>query len=192
MASAMTFPQQQQQSLAIQTTNSGASVDNNLLSALAQYVTTGAHARSTTEQEIQELAQDAISKPGGRAHLEALISYDCPEHQVWKNQASADGTITITKTNLTVSLGVSTLELNFEASGAGFFVPYSGSLNVGTLFYNEFAQLAPGNATFKLYVSGLDFYVSIYRNQVYIGNFHFTNITFVFPPGGVNLNGRII
>ncbi|GKU08781.1 unnamed protein product, partial [Fusarium langsethiae] len=177
MASAIAFPQQQQQqSLPIQTTNSG-SVDGSLLTALAQYVTTGAHARSTTEQEIQELAQQALSKPGGRAHLEALVACDCPDHQVWKNQAAADGTITITKTNLSVSLGASTLELNFEASGAGFFVPYTGTLNVGTLFYNEFAQLAPGNATFKLYVSGLDFYVSIYRNQVYIGNFHFTNIT---------------
>lgn len=132
MASVIAFPQQQQQSLPIQSAGSGSgNVDSSLLSALAAYVTTGAHARSTTEQEIHELAQESLSKPGGRAHLEALIACDqCPDHQVWKNQASADGTINITKTNLTISLGVNTLELKFEASGAGFFVPYSGSLNV--------------------------------------------------------------
>ncbi|KAH7192870.1 uncharacterized protein B0J16DRAFT_333866 [Fusarium flagelliforme] len=114
------------------------------------------------------------------------------DHQDWKNQTSADGTINITKTNLTIRLGVNTHDLEFEADGAGFFMPYSGTLNAGTLFYNESAQLDPGNATFKLYVSGLDFYVGIYRDQVDIGNFHFVNIGFVFPPGDVNLNGIII
>ncbi|KAF4498828.1 hypothetical protein FAGAP_5025 [Fusarium agapanthi] len=195
MASALAFPQQQQhqqpQGLPIQSVSSS-SIDNNLLSALATYVTTGSHARSTTEQEIQELASAVVAKPGGRAHLESLIQFDsCPDHQVWKNQANASGKINITKTNLTIALEVATLELKFSASGAGFYVPWSGSLNAGTLYYNEFSQLTPGNATFKLWVKGLDFYVSIYRNQVYIGNFFYPNIGFVFPPGTIDLNGTI-
>jgi hypothetical protein len=133
MASTLAFPQQQQQQqpqgLPIQSVSSS-NIDNSLLSALATYVTTGSHARSTTEQEIQELASAVVAKPGGRAHLESLIQFDsCPDHQVWKNQASASGTINITKTNLSIALEVGTLELKFSASGAGFYVPWSGSLN---------------------------------------------------------------
>ncbi|KAF9774445.1 hypothetical protein IL306_007522 [Fusarium sp. DS 682] len=140
----------------------------------------------------EQKAPDAIAKPGGRAHLESLRQFGSgPDHQVWKNQASASGSINITKTNLFISLEVGTLELKFAASGAGFYVPWSGSFDAGTLYYNDFSQLTPGNATFKLWVRGLDFYVSIYRNQVYIGNFYFANIGFVFPPGTVDLNGTI-
>jgi hypothetical protein len=111
MASTLAFPQQQQQAQALPIQSVSASnIDNSLLSALATYVTTGSHARSTTEQEIQELASAVVAKPGGRAHLESLIQFDsCPDHQVWKNQANASGKINITKTNLTIALELSLL-----------------------------------------------------------------------------------
>ncbi|KAF4454410.1 hypothetical protein F53441_3036 [Fusarium austroafricanum] len=195
MASVMAFPQQQQQqqNLPIQTISSGSgSVDANLITALATYVTSGPHARSTTEQEISDLAAETLSQPGGRAHLEALIACDCPDKQVWKNQADAEGVLEMTKTQITISLGVPTLELKFEAKGAGFFVPFPKSaLNAGTLYYNDFNQLIPGSATFKLFVEGLNLTVNIYRNQVYIGHFFFPDVPCVLPPGGKALNGTI-
>jgi hypothetical protein len=118
MASSNMFPDQ----------SSG--VDGSLLQALAQYVTTGTHAHTTTEKEIQDLAQQAMSNPGNRAQLNALIAGDqSPDNQVWNNKAPADGTINIIKTHLSISLEVDTLGLKFEAASAGFFVPFSGSLN---------------------------------------------------------------
>jgi hypothetical protein len=38
----------------------------------------------------------------------------------------------------------------------------------------------------------LDLYVNIYSNQVHVGNFHFTNVPFLLPPGGVDINGNIV
>jgi hypothetical protein len=37
----------------------------------------------------------------------------------------------------------------------------------------------------------LDLHIKIYRNQVYVGHFEYKNVTFVLPPGGVDLNGKI-
>ncbi|CEI39832.1 hypothetical protein FVEN_g2112 [Fusarium venenatum] len=166
-------------------------IDDSLLKALAQYVTTGTDTGSTTKQDIQELATETMSRPGGRAHLEALVASDRPDHQLWKIQAVADGTIAITKTHVSIRLAVDTLELTFEASGEGFFVPWSGSLNVGTLLYNDLEQLLPGDATLKLHVSVPDFHVSIFRNEVCIGKFYFSNIGFILPPSEVSLDGMI-
>lgn len=132
MASVMAFPQQQQQqqNLPIQTlSSSSGGVDGSLLTALATYVTTGAHARSTTEQEIHDLANDALSKPGGRAHLEALIACDCPPHKCWKKSAQCNGMVKLTKTSIKIILGVSTLDLTFEGSTKAFFTPWEGSIN---------------------------------------------------------------
>ncbi|KAL2692556.1 hypothetical protein Neosp_002966 [[Neocosmospora] mangrovei] len=138
MASVMSFsqqqqqqqpPQQQQQSLPIQTVNPS-SVDGELLAALAAYVTSGAHARSATQQEIQDLASEAISKPGGRAHLESLVSCDpYPEHKIWMHSAPAHGTIDMSKTRIALTLGTLSPDPVFDASGTGFFVPFSSSLN---------------------------------------------------------------
>ncbi|KAF5597472.1 uncharacterized protein FSUBG_8506 [Fusarium subglutinans] len=193
MASALSFPQQQQQpqGLPIQTASSS-SVDGALLSALAAYITTGPDARNTTEQEVHDLAADAISKPGGRAHLEALIQSESGvEHKVWKKHAPAHGTLKLTKTDITVHLGVDSLNLSFDATGFNVAKPASATLTSGTFYYNDFQQFGQGDATFKLHVKGLNLHVSIYRNQVYVGHFEFQNATFTFPPGGVELNGSI-
>jgi hypothetical protein len=132
MASALAFPQQQQQpqGLPIQSVSSN-SVDGALLSALAAYITGGSDARHTTEQEIQDLASEAIARPGGRAHLEAIIqSEGYIEHKVWKNQATAKGKLTLTKTDITVRLEVATLQLVFTAEGSGVFPPATATLPV--------------------------------------------------------------
>ncbi|KAL6924102.1 hypothetical protein FSST1_001376 [Fusarium sambucinum] len=78
---------------------SSSDVDDSLLKALAQYVTTGTDTGSTTKQDIQELATETMSRPRGRAPLEALVTSNRPDHQLWKIHAVADGTITITKTH---------------------------------------------------------------------------------------------
>lgn len=120
------FPQQQQQqqqALPIQSASSP-SVDSNLLSALATYITTGPDARSTTEQEIQEIAAQAISTPGGRAHLESILqSSDSIGHKAWKNKENANGTITVTKTTIELAIGVPNIKRSFTGKGYGVFVP---------------------------------------------------------------------
>ncbi|RKL44153.1 hypothetical protein BFJ72_g3886 [Fusarium proliferatum] len=199
MASVISFPQQQQQQqqqqqpqgLPIQTASSS-SVDGALLSALAAYITTGPDARNTTEQEVNDLAADAISKPGGRAHLESIIqSEGSVEHQVWKKNAPAHGTLNLTKTDATLHIGVDSLNLGFDATGFYVFKPATATLTSGTFYYNDFQQFGQGDATFKLHVKGLKLHISIYRNQVYVGHFEFKGATFAFPPGGVELSGQI-
>ncbi|RSL43760.1 hypothetical protein CEP54_014949 [Fusarium duplospermum] len=175
MASVMSFsqqqqppqpPQQQQRSLPIQTVNSSSSsVDGDLLAALAAYVTSGAHARSATEQEIHDLASEAISKPGGRAHIESLVSCDpYPEHKIWRHSAPAHGTMDISKTRIALTLGILSPDPVFDASG---------------------------KANFKLTVINLDFFVDIYRDENRVGNFWFRNPGFPLPTGGVELVGKI-
>ncbi|RSL51634.1 hypothetical protein BHE90_014292 [Fusarium euwallaceae] len=197
MASVMSFSQQQQQqqqqNLPIQTVNSSStSVDGDLLTALAAYVTSGAHARSATQQEIQDLASEALSKPGGRAHLESLVSCDpYPEHKIWKHSAPAHGTIDISKTRIALTLGILSPDPVFDASGTGFFVAFSSSLNNGIFYYDELDLFTPGKASFKLTVTNLDFFVDIYRDQNRIGNFWFRNPGFLLPTGGLQLVGKI-
>ncbi|KAJ3540187.1 hypothetical protein NM208_g4482 [Fusarium decemcellulare] len=183
MASALAFPQQtqQHQSLPVQTVNGG-DIDNNLLGALARYVTTGPGAKNTTEAELKELASNTISKPGGKAHLEALVlSKEChPDYKIWKYETEAAGTINLGKTGLSIDLNILGLELSFKGKAAGFFVPYSGQLSVGKIYYDNDQELAPGPASFKLHVIGLTLYIEIYRNNTYVGCFVYTPITFTF------------
>ncbi|KAI1034180.1 hypothetical protein LB503_012497 [Fusarium chuoi] len=169
MASVISFPQQQQQQqpqgLPIQTASSSS---------------------------VHDLAADAISKPGGRAHLESIIqSEGSVEHQVWKKHAPAHGTLKLTKTDATLHIGVDSLNLGFDATGFYVFKPASATLTFGTFYYNDFQQFGQGDATFRLHVKGLNLHISIYRNQVYVGHFEFQGATFAFPPGGVELSGQI-
>ncbi|KAF4995947.1 hypothetical protein FGRMN_4802 [Fusarium graminum] len=193
MASVLAFnPQQQQQSLPIQTLNSGSGgVDDSLITALTAYVTTGANARSTTEQEIHDLASDALSRPGGRAHLEALIACDCPPKKCWKKQSACNGSVKLTKTSMKILLGVPDLDLTFEGFTKAFFTPWEGSINKGTFYYDDFDQLAPGTVIFKVRADGSELSIDVLRHNVTIGHFQFPNLPFTLTAGGADLNGTI-
>ncbi|KAH6888468.1 hypothetical protein B0T10DRAFT_573223 [Thelonectria olida] len=193
MASTISIPQQNQ-GLPVRNLDSGASIDSSLIDALAKYVTTGSGARNTTEEELQDLASKAISKPGGRAQLEALIhpSELEPDIKVWKNQAAANGHIELSKTTIGFTLHVPTLKLTYKGNGVGVFVPHFGPLNAGTIYYDSTTELGPGPATFKLQVIGLSLYVNIYVNQVRVASFFFGPISFVMAPGVTEGDGAII
>ncbi|KAF5551652.1 hypothetical protein FMEXI_3218 [Fusarium mexicanum] len=187
------FPQQQQQqqALPIQSVNSP-SVDSNLLSALTTYITTGPDARSTTEQEIQELAAQAISTPGGRAHLESILQpSDSIGHKAWKNKEDANGTITVTKTTIELAIGVPNIKRAFTGKGYGVFVPGKAAIPIGTFYYEDFNQLGEGDVSYELHVKGLNVHIKVYRQQQHIASFWFQNIPIVFPPVPVRLTGRI-
>ncbi|KAF5008067.1 hypothetical protein FDECE_5650 [Fusarium decemcellulare] len=185
MASALAFPQQNQQhqSLPVQTVK-GNGVDSNLFDALAVFVTTGPGAKNTTEDEINDMASTAISKPGGRAHLESLIqAKQCrPDCKVWKGIAAAGGTIDLGKIGLKMNLKVAGLQTSYEAKADGFFIPYNGPLPAGSVYYNEFADIARGAANFTLRVDGLTLHIGLSRNGEPIASFVFQHIPFMFAP----------
>ncbi|KAF5592854.1 hypothetical protein FPCIR_5537 [Fusarium pseudocircinatum] len=189
------FPQQQQQpqqqALPIQSASSS-SVDSNLLTALATYITTGPDGRSTTEQEIQEIAAQAVSTPGGRAHLESILqSSDSIGHKAWKNKEDANGTITVTKTTIELAIGVPNIKRSFTGKGYGVFVPGKAAIPIGTFYYQDFNQLGEGAVSYELHVKGFDVYIKVYRQQQHVATFWFEYIPIVFPPVPVRLTGSI-
>ncbi|KAF4961174.1 hypothetical protein FGADI_410 [Fusarium gaditjirri] len=188
------FPQQQQQqqqALPIQSASSP-SIDSGLLTALATYITTGPDARSTTEQEVQELAAQAIATPGGKAHLESLLqSNSSIGHQTWKNKDDANGTITITKTTIELAIDVPNIQRHFTGKGFGVFVPGKAAIPLGTFYYHDFNDFGEGSASYELHVKGLEVHIKVYRNQQHVGTFWFSNLPIVFPPVVVRLTGKI-
>ncbi|ROT42004.1 hypothetical protein SODALDRAFT_374386 [Sodiomyces alkalinus F11] len=162
----------------------GASGD--LVNALAKYVTTGVGAVNTTQGELQELVSTAVAKPGGMANMEALIQLDqhCPpERTVWHDKAAVTATISLTKTGLTLGFQIPSLSITFEGKGTGFFRPFSGPMNNGTIWYNNMDNLQPGPADFRLHVDNLTLHVDIFRNQLQVASLAFWPIAFVLAPG---------
>ncbi|KAM5349533.1 hypothetical protein ACJ41O_006038 [Fusarium nematophilum] len=198
MASVLSFQQNQPAH-----TVSDGSGDGQLLNALAKYVTTGSGARHTTQAELQELVSTVAARPGGRAHLESLVQHEeYPERTIWQNRATAIGSISLSKTGLTLSIKIPSLDVSFSGDGVGFFRPFEGPLHNGTVWYNGPDNLQPGPADFKLHVDNvrellfqyylqkdvantlqLTLHIDIYRNQVYVASFNFGPIAFVLAPG---------
>ncbi|KAK7408711.1 hypothetical protein QQX98_009127 [Neonectria punicea] len=187
MASPMILSHQQPPSVTMDTSG-----DSQLINALAKYVTTGPGARHATQGELQEMIATAVSRPGGRAHLETLCHCDDdhPERTVWQNKATAIGSITLNKTGLSLSLKVPSLDVAFSGDGVGFFRPFSGPLNNGTIWYNGMDNLQPGPADYKLHVDNLTLHLDIYRNQVFVASFTSGPIAFVLAPGVLEGSGN--
>lgn len=104
--------------------------DDPLLQALAQYVTTGPNTRHATDDELRELVATAVSRPGGRAHLESLVrdDDDFAERRVWRTKADCSGSINMSKTSLNIELRAPSLDIDINGEIAGFFRPFTGSL----------------------------------------------------------------
>lgn len=126
--STMMSPQQQAPQLASPQGVSGS--DDALVGALAKYVTTGLGSRHTTKSEIQEMVAATVSKPGGRAHLEALChcDNDPPQRACWEKKSNCHGVITISKAGINFDLKAPALSVSVTGDIAGFFIPFVGPL----------------------------------------------------------------
>ena len=124
----------QSQSFQVPPAATSSLTEDPLLTALREYITTGANASNVTTDDLFAIYQNETSQPGGKANLEALISTSkCVDCRIWKNSSPVSGRIELMITKVRFTLGVKLGEigipLSVNGSASGLFEPKIVSVN---------------------------------------------------------------